>query len=150
MRKMLRGDISNRESPILAFNIDNLLFENEQKANSLKQRFVKAFGDERSKHFNRNVSKVFESTLRTLWDRYNYSIYLVTYNDKYIEAYEELFAEIGLCYTRVVSFDSLEELRMFIYNRCTLYLDSDLQKMSTISSNKAVNFKDLWDYVGGR
>lgn len=148
--KMLNGDISNRESPILAFGVDSLLFSEEQKNKSLKQKFIRAFGDEKSKHFNREVSTVFEDSLRTLWDRYNYSIYLVTYNESYIKAYEELFAEIDLCYTRIVSFDSLEELRRFVYNRCTLYFDSDLQRISTISSNKAVNFKDLWNYVGRR
>lgn len=146
---MLRGDISNRESPIIAFNIDTLLFKHEQKKDSLKDKFIGVFGSEKSKAFNRVIDDVFVNNLLYLWHNFNYSIYLVTYNSDYISEYEKLLADKDICYTRLVDFstEDLDGLRRFVANRCTLYFDSDLVRLSTISNTKAVEYRNLWTYM---
>lgn len=144
---MLNGDISNRESPVLAFNIDSLLFTNKLRKDGLIDKLKYKVGSEKYRYLNRELDKTFVNSILTLWDKFNYSIYFVT-QQPFKSDIEELLAEMDVCYTRLVYYDDILDMRQAVFNRFTYYFDTNEETISILSSSKAVPFSTLWEKVG--
>lgn len=147
---MKHGDISNHESPIVAFNLDNLLFLGEKSNKSVFSRVSNIFRGEESKFFNREINQIFIQDLNILWNSRGYSIYLVTYSPARVRKYEKVLYDNQVCYTRVLAFDMVEDAQLFIRNRCMLYIDRSNEMLSVLNSNNCIAYKDMWTVMGGR
>jgi hypothetical protein len=142
---MIRGDISNKQSPILAFNLDNLLFT--EKKEGLFNSIIKTFSSEKTKFLDRPTNKDLKRDLELLWDKYNFSIYLVSFQpDSYELELLDKLAQENFCFTRIEFLESKEELRENM-NRYTYYFDTDESLLSFMSSNGAVHYNQLWKKV---
>ena len=144
---MRHGDITNKQSPILAFNLDNLLFTNELENNNIINKIVNKFSSSKAKFLNRKVDEIFVRSLESLWNKYNYSIYLIT-SQEFTSDIEAKLTEHNVCYTRLMSYIDLDDLRTACHNQYTYYFDSDESIISYLSSPKAVHIKDIWMKVG--
>ena len=144
---MFRGNISNRESPILAFNIDNLLLTDKPLVQGFLDKLMFKVGSEKYQYLNRQPNLVFVNSMLTLWDKYDYSIYFITQHP-FEKDIEELLTRLNVCYTRLVYVGDLQDLRRDVFNRYTYYFDTNDENISILSSSKAVQFNLLWEKVG--
>ena len=141
---MRYGDISNRSAPIIAFNVDNLLFINE-KEDSLFDKIKLFFGS------NKKVDYVFLDIVNNIWTRYDLSVYMITYSDD-TDSIHSLLDEHHVNYTDVMQYHGVDNLRRLVDNRFFLYVDNDESLLSKIGRKNAINISNLSLYlpVGGK
>ena len=139
---MLRGDISNKSAPILAFNIDNLLFEEHKEKYSIINTLKKKLTSDKKQFFDREINKVIVTTLNRIWTRYNFSIYFVTMYPEYKDDYYNILDKNGVNYTSLVSFNSREDLRETSLLQYTYYFDNDFELISFVGA-KAQHIEEL-------
>lgn len=149
---MLHGNLSNRQAPIIAFNVDNLLFMDEVKSTAL-QKLLSKFKTEKSKMQSREINTDFVNILNNLWNSYDYSIYLITFNKE--EEYEECLYDIldknGACYTLLIKYSTWDELREINSLQYTYYFDTNEELISYLGAG-ALHIKEIHNILktGGR
>lgn len=138
------GDISNRSAPIIAFNIDNLLFTSSAPETGLLSKLSALFNVKK-------VDYVFLDILNNIWTKYDLSVYLVTGTDS-TELMYNVLDENSICYTDIIKYHGIDNLRRLVDNRFFLYVDCDEQIISQIGRKNAIHIKDLPNYlpVGGK
>lgn len=129
---MLNGNISNREAPVIAFNLDNLLFEKEEES------FFRIFT-------KKKVNQAFIDIVSNLWYSYDYSIYLVT--SQSVEDAEKTLNDIDIQATKIVHYTGIANLKRLVSYRFHLYVDSDLELISILNSSNAISIDDLHKYI---
>lgn len=139
---MLGGNISNKSAPILAFNVDNLLFKDIPRDNSLLSNIKAKITPEKKMFLNREIDLHMVNQLNILWARYDYSIYLVTMHPEYRGDLFTLLDGHEVNFTSLVSFNSREELRDISFLQYTYYFDSDEELISFVGV-KAQHIKEL-------
>jgi hypothetical protein len=129
---MLHGDISNRQAPIIAFNLDNLLYENKSKSifNMFKPR---------------SLNQNFLDIVNNIWYNYEFCIYLISASPVG-ETYRKL-EEVDIQFTSAVHYVGVDNLRRQCQYRYQLYVDSDKDLLSQISSSNAIHLDDLPNYI---
>ena len=130
---MMNGNISNREAPVIAFNIDNLLFE--KKENSI---FDIIFNNRKV------VNQNFIDIVNNVWYNYDFSIYLIS--SQTIEESEKKLEGIDIQATKVVSYTGIDNLRRMLNYRFHLYVDSDESLISQLGNN-AIHIDNLQDHL---
>jgi hypothetical protein len=150
---MKHGDISNYAAPIVAFNIDNLLFKQEEKETGIAKvwdKVVSFGGGKDYVYFNREIDKKFIFTCNNIWNNYNFAIYLVTFmqNDSSIEKLNDmLITDIDLYYTHLESFKDVNDLRTEIDYRYHIYFDNDTALLAKLGTKRAVSYSELPNYI---
>lgn len=139
---MLRGDISNKQAPIIAFNIDNLLFEDYDDMNPILRAIKLKLTPEKKLFLKRKVNKVIVNVINRLWARYDYSIYLITMHPEYVEDYYGILDKNDVNYTTIVSFDNWNALRDISLLQYTYYFDNNEELISFVGV-KAQHIKEL-------
>lgn len=143
---MLGGDISNKSAPILAFNLDSLLFTEEVEKRPLGTKIKGFLAGINWADSDKKVDKNFVGQISELWVKHPFSIYLVTLSGDF-EKLQKKLDEYSVPYTSLVCFDSLEEVR----DRCNMeylyYFDSNEENLSFMSCNNAKHIDELPNIV---
>jgi hypothetical protein len=149
---MKGGDISNKNAPIIAFNIDNLLFtDKERKPENWKEyaerlvQYIKPLSPE-EKLLKRELDKNFINIVNAIWYSYDFSIYFISKYD--LEgSLGELLYDHYVCYTRILQYHSLQELRVLVNNSFYLYVDKDEELISKVYASNVVHIDKIFDYA---
>jgi hypothetical protein len=150
---MLHGDISNRQAPIIAFNVDNLLFNEDSASKGALHNFLSKFKTEKSKLLSKGVDTKFLSILSNIWNSYDYSIYLVTFHEE--NDYEEFLIDIldknMATYTSIIKFSNWEDLREISNLQYAYYFDNDEELISYVGAG-ALHINEIVNIIktGGR
>jgi hypothetical protein len=141
---MLGGDISNKSAPIVAFNIDELLFTSKstESLSFFEKLKLKTMGD-KQKYLNRPLSKDFITIINNLWSKYTFSIYLITFRVDAVDELYEILSANNVCYTSLVPIEDKKELRKACELQYAYYFDVDLDLLSFIGQRSAMHMKDL-------
>lgn len=145
---MLHNDITNKQCPIIAFNIDSLLFSSEPVKTGFIDRVINKFMSHQDKYLSRKLNKDLILALETLWSNYNYSIYLITF-EAFPEVIEELLGTANVPYTRLEHIEDRQTLRTLCHNRYIYYFDTNEELLSYIGSSGALNIRHLREKVRG-
>lgn len=145
---MLHGNISNKSAPIIAFNVDNLLFREPKEGEltlkeKLLNKFVNMSNNHKSIYFNRPLNEVFVAQLSYLWHKHNVAVYLVTFFPDYHDDLVDLLLKENVPFSRIEGVEEWEELSKLVRLRYMYYFDTDLELVSYLSSNNAMSFYDL-------
>lgn len=143
---MILGNISNKTAPVVAFNIDTILFN--KSANNLTQKIKRLFTFDTAHfdYFNREVSSTAIGIINNVWKKNEVSIYLVTFSD-YKDELEELLYEEDVYYTRLVKAEGIDWLRRRCMYNYAYYVDIDDRIISELSVNNAKHLSDIWKFV---
>ena len=129
---MLHGKLSNREAPVIAFNIDNLLYE--KREDSFFELFKKP-----------KLNQSFIDIVSNVWHMYDFSIYLVT--SLSVEDTEKKLEGIDIQATKVVHYTGIDNLRRMLNYRFHLYVDNDGSIISQLGSKNAIHIDDLQNHI---
>ena len=132
---MLHNDISNKQAPIVVFNLDNLLYVKEEQSRTIKN-ILNNFISNKLKVFDkinklRDFDKSFINKVNNLWLKHNVCIYLVSFSSLSDEELYDELDEANISYTKLIRYDSIEDLRDDM-NRFFIYFDNDLVNTSII------------------
>ena len=137
---MLKGNISNCSSPIVAFNVDHLLFKENAEEFGFFRKILSNFSLDR-----KEVNAEFISLVNKIWTKYDVAIYLITALDK--QLVEELLDENMVSYTSLQNFDNVGDLDYIIEKHYFLYVDNDDNFLSKLHTKKAINISELPKYL---
>lgn len=137
---MKHGDISNRESPIIAFNIDTLLFKDEKPTGIRKLTY--ALQSDIKKYLDRPLNMEFVFTVDNVWRDFDYSVYFITFKP-FTKEIEDFLVKNQIPYTRLLYFEDVLTLRKFIEYRCIYYFDIDSDMLEHISLKNALPFNEI-------
>lgn len=141
---MKNGDIGNRTAPIIAFNIDNLLFKRDRKEGFIEG--VKfAIASDKIKYLSRPLNKLFVNTIIDVWVKRPYSIYFIT-KHPFEKDIEDFLDFKTIPYTKLICISDVFELRDLAVNQFTYYFDTDLKTISVVGKN-ALSFDKLRDVI---
>ena len=139
---MLHNDISNKQAPILAFNVDNLLFKEEQGESSIIDRVKSLIQSDRKKFISRNVDMTFVNKINNIWMKHPYSIYLITFSPYKDDLFTILDRNL-VNYTSLVDLIEWEDVRHRCGLQFTYYFDNDEELLSYVSMNNALHIREL-------
>ena len=141
---MLHNDISNKSAPIIAFNIDELLFMDKPYAGmSLVEKLKWKTESSKQRYLNRPINSNFINMVNRLWNKYNYSIYFVSFKGEFLDKIYSLLDTNSVNYTSIVTYNNWEELREACELRFMYYFDSNLDLLSFISYKNALPIAQL-------
>jgi hypothetical protein len=129
---MKYNDISNREAPIIAFNLDNLLYE--EKSKSLFDIFKP-----------RKLNQNFLDIVNNIWYNFEFSIYLVSG-----ELTSDTFTrveDIDIQFTNAIHYTGIDNLRRMIQYRFHLYVDGDNELISKLSAKNVIHIDDIYNHL---
>ena len=126
------NDISNRQAPIIAFNLDNLLYE--EKSKSIFDAFKP-----------RKLNQTFLDVVNNIWYQYEFSVYLVS-KEQVSETYSKL-EDVDILYTSAIHYTGEDNLRRMLNYRFHLYVDKDRELLSVLSCRNAIHIDDIQDYI---
>ena len=126
---MLHNDISNKQAPILAFNVDNLLFKEEQGESSIIDRVKSLIQSDRKKYISREVDNTFINRINNIWIKYPYSIYFITFSPYKDDLFTILDRNL-VNYTSLVDLIEWEDVRHRCGLQFTYYFDNDEELLS--------------------
>lgn len=139
---MLGGDISSKQAPIIAFNIDNLLFNEAKEEETFLEKFKGLFKFTSQKYTLENVNNMFVNQVNSIWIRHPYSIYFITFSS-YLDDLFTILDKKLVSYTSLVKLSEWEEVR----ERCMLeymyYFDNDEELLSYVSTKNALHISKL-------
>jgi hypothetical protein len=138
---MLGGDLSNRQAPILAFCIDELLFKEAPLTTTL-QRLKYRMLSETQKFLTRPLNKDFITIIDNLWNKYSYSIYFITFHPFEEQLYKVL-DDNNVNYTKLIYVDEWDDLRRACHLQYTYYFDRNGERLSFIGSTNALHIDEL-------
>ena len=139
---MLNGDISNKQAPVLAFNVDNLLFKEEQGESSIIDRVKSLVQSDRKKFINRSVDMTFVNKINNIWIKHPYSIYLITFSPYKDDLFTILDRNL-VNYTSLVELFEWEDIRHRCRLQFTYYFDSNEELLSYVSTSNARHIREL-------
>lgn len=139
---MLGNDISNKQAPILAFNIDSLVIEKKEVARDYKF-LPKMFRGEKITY---ELDNVFINLINYVWSYYPYSIYFVTFHEEKMDFYYELLDAHKVNYT-TLELNSKETIRQSCTLHYTYYFDNDEEMLSYISMHNATTCDSLLNVI---
>lgn len=148
------GDLSNRTAPILAFNIDTLLFKNEVlKEDGVKEKILNLLTlqilKEQHDYFNRKPDEGNLRLLKTIWEQTDFHIYLVTFKPFVKDIDEFLYNDLQfIYYNRVIGFPSLMDVSPLLSTRYTLFVDGSYDNVNALGSG-AIHVSELPKYLKG-
>lgn len=143
---MLRNDISNKQAPILAFNIDNLLFSNKDSSINLFNKILESIKSDKTKYISREINKDFVNQINNIWTKNPYSIYFVTFTNYSNELYD-ILDKNAVAYTSLVELQEWQDLRYRCELQYMYYFDSDEELLSFISKGNALHIDTLPQYI---
>jgi hypothetical protein len=135
--KMRFNDISNRQAPIIAFNLDNLLYKKTAK------KFL-FFNYEKEE-----PNQIFVDTVNNVWNKNEVCIYLVTAHDYLLNAdFEEFLTdELMMMYTKLIQHHGIDNLRRMIFYHFHYFIDNDEEFMSKLSCKNVIHFNNINKYM---
>lgn len=139
---MLHNDISNKQAPILAFNVDNLLFKEEQEESFIIDRVKSLIQSDRKKYINRDIDMTFVNKINNIWMKHPYSIYLITFSPYKDDLFNILDRNL-VNYTSLVELFEWDEIRHRCGLQFTYYFDNDEELLSYVSMNNALHIREL-------
>lgn len=143
---MLRNDISNKQAPIIAFNIDNLLFSNKDSSITLFNKILESIKSDKTKYISREINKDFVNQINNIWTKNPYSIYFVTFTNYSNELYD-ILDKNAVAYTSLVELQEWQDLRYRCELQYMYYFDSDEELLSFISKGNALHIDTLPQYI---
>ena len=151
---MKHGDLSNRTAPILAFNIDTLLFKNEVlKEEGIKEKILNLLTlqilKEQNDYFNRKPNEGNLKLIKTIWESTDFHIYFVTFKPFVKEIDKFLYEDMQfLYYNRVIGFPDLTYVPPLLQTRYSLFVDGSYDNVNALG-NGAIHISELPKYLNG-
>lgn len=142
---MLRNDISNKQAPIIAFNIDNTLFNNKDSIN-LFNKILESIKSDKTKYISREINKDFVNQINNIWVKHPYSIYFITFTNYSNELYD-ILDKNAVAYTSLVELQEWQDLRYRCELQYMYYFDTDEELLSFISKGNALHIDTLPQYI---
>jgi hypothetical protein len=144
---MYLGNISNRVAPIICFHTD-LIFSDEKLDKNFLEKTKSFFLGEsdKEKYMGRKIDRLAYTIINNIWDNYEYGIYLAT-DKPYGKDLEDLFSEIQLNYTRLISYESFALLTFTIRDSYYLYVDKNVDRLGICSSAKAITLDKINSFL---
>jgi hypothetical protein len=139
---MLGGNISNKQSPYVMFDIDSLLFNEKEKTVWTKVSDV--FKTEEKKYLERPFNDDFVNSLHRIWFQHNVCIGLVSFNlldNESVSKLEEKLFNNFVPYTRIFAYYDWEQLRNFQYSIYTFSANDEL--LSYLSRKEAMHISRI-------
>jgi carboxylesterase type B len=150
---MLHNDLSNKTSPILAFNVDNLLFkkDRQKKSSGLRSAVLRFLSEDKVAYdyFDRNINMSFVYAINGIFTGYNFGIYLITTmlnSQEQLDSLTDLLYEVDMYYTRLKNI-TVDELRREVEYRYMYYFDNDDSMLSQVGKSNAIHIKDISLYI---
>lgn len=143
---MLRNDISNKQAPILAFNIDNLLFNNKDNSINLFSKVIESLKSDKTKYISREINKDFVNLINNIWTKHPYSIYFITFTNYSNELYD-ILDKNAIAYTSLVELQEWQDIRYRCELQYTYYFDINEELLSFISKGNALHIDMLPQYI---
>lgn len=136
---MKRNDISNVVAPIIAFNIDTILFKPKEDTFVNKMKSFFCFDREKYNYLSREIDITSVDTINKVWTKNEVSVYLVTFTD-YISEIEEILYREDVSYTKLQKVQGIENLRRKVLYNYYYYFDKDLDIIRRLSVDNAKDF----------
>lgn len=151
---MKNGDISNREAPYVGFDIDTLLYLEEDKksfALTLVDRIRESFRDSFTNYTKRELNPAFKRDIRWLWDTENVSIVFLSQEMQDIDDLNKLSVKLDdeywIPYTKLYSYPDRDELRNLLRSgQLHAFFSADEELISYCSHNNAKHFRELKEF----
>lgn len=132
---MLHNDISNNLAPILAFDMDSLLFVPETENTKWYHKILRTKPSIDKKGFNELLLNV----LRSIWMRYDLSVFLVTFKYQDEEVLDALYgrlSEEGVPITNIVFHQEWDDVLYRLNNgRYKYFISSDEDLINYLGRN---------------
>lgn len=144
---MRHGEISNHTAPIIAFNVDNLLYAKSSTPSGLASRLFRSFFDSPTSSPDLRFIKL----LYDIWNgRAPYSIYLFTRREeeRKIAALAMYLEEYNAYYTSLRTIKPLREMQFFIANQCRYFFDTDREYLVSLGTENARHISEIGQCIG--
>ena len=143
---MRHGQISNHSAPIVAFNVDHLLFKKKKEEGIVDKviSHILSFLEDPE------VDYRFVKLLLDVWDnREPYCIYLYTSKtDQEFDDLESFLDERDIRYTRLKPFLPLQAMQFIVANQCLFYFDTDIDYITSLGTNNAKHISEVGSCIG--
>lgn len=143
---MRHGDISNFSAPVVAFNVDNLLFKKNKEGGMIQKavNYLISLVDDPE------VDYRFVKLLIDIWDhREPFSIYLYTRKtEQDFDDLESFMDELDIRYTRLKPILPLQEMQFLVANQCLFYFDTDIDFITSLGTNNARHISEVGRCIG--
>lgn len=147
MGRLRLGDISNHTAPIVAFNVDNILFKPKEKLNFMEKvnRFLQTDRDYYD-YFSREISLNGIYMINNCWTKNEVSIYLLTFTEYYRDI-ESILYDNDVYYSRLVSAQGIDWLRRKCRFTYAYYFDTNDALISELSVDNAQKLVDIYKFL---
>lgn len=145
---MLHNDISNFESPRLAFDIDSLIFADYSP--SALDKVLSIFRTEFYKYIQRPVLQDNIMLINAVWNKTHYAIYLTTgetFTDSQYHRIMDIFQLIELPYTVIVPSQDAFSIRDKITRGYFAYYFSNNDDMLSVVGKNAYRIDRIWEVL---
>ena len=145
---MLNGDLSNKVAPIVAFNLDTLLFtdkilKKDGFLDGILRKVTMSSYNERDDYLNREINTNTLRVISNLWRNYDVTVVLVTFKPfvKDIDTY--LYdSERFLYYNYVKGFNDLEDVRIKLLSEYAYFVDNDYNTINSMPAG-AIHIQEI-------
>jgi len=134
---MLHGDISSREAPRIAFDIDSVLFTDKPLRKSFISRVFSFLETPTEKYLNRELNTLNKSVIEYIWNKTQYSIYLVTFDCIELEELHSFLINKNIPYTNLDFFMEWDDVRYRLINGFFTYFFSANEELISYVGNGA-------------
>lgn len=147
MGRLRLGNISNHTAPIVAFNIDNILFKPKKKLDIIEKfnRFLQTDKDYYD-YFHRDISINGIDIINNCWTNNEVSVYLLTFSD-YEKDITEILYDNDVYYSRLVKVQGIDWLRRKCRFTYAYYFDTNESLISELSVDNAQKLSDIYKYL---
>ena len=143
---MLHGNISSKEAPRIAFDIDSLFFTNEPLDRGIFSRILRHFKTDEEKYFERVINDTNRIILEIIWMHTPYSVSLVSFDCLNVTALNEFFTAENFPYTRIECFMEWKEVRRRLDKGIYSYFftqNSDLQSYLGKNTGSIIDWRSI-------
>lgn len=145
------NDLSNRASPTIVFNIDNLLFKDAPKNKGFSNLISQFLVPDNAlyNYLNRETNQNFVYICNSIYMNYEFSIFLQTSLPE--TSYEALSAflneDLMLYYSSLIHAQDMATLRRRLDLEYYMYVTNDYAEVREINKGNAIHFTDITQYI---
>jgi type IV secretory pathway VirB4 component len=141
---MLGGNLSNKQAPYVMFDMDSLMFVNNEEK-SVIDKVTDFFKSEERKYLDREIDTDFANTLERVWRKHNVCVGIFSFHPYDFDELEVKLYNQFVPYTRIFYFQEWEDLRRFNHSIYTFSNNEEL--LSYLSRKDAMKLERIWEVL---
>lgn len=147
MGRLKFNNLSNATAPIIAFNVDNILFM-PKKRTDIVEKVLRFFSGNNPHYdyFHRDISLNGIDVINNCWLNNEVSVHLLTFTD-YSSEIEEILYEQNVYFSRLQKVEGMDWLRRKCRYQYAYYFDTNDSLISELSINNAQKISDIYKYL---